>query len=59
MDEGRTWPLRRNIEQGEGSFSYPSLTQSPDGQVHVTYTYKRSHIQHATFNEAWMAGGVW
>ena len=43
MDEGETWPLKQRIEpQGDGatSFSYPSVIESADGVVHITYTCK-------------------
>jgi len=42
-DEGKTWPLKRQLEpQGDGatSFSYPSVIQTADGAVHITYTCK-------------------
>ena len=42
-DEGKTWPLKRRLEpQGDGatSFSYPSVIQTADGAVHITYTCK-------------------
>ncbi len=42
-DEGKTWPLKRQLEpKGDGatSFSYPSVIQAADGAVHITYTCK-------------------
>jgi len=42
-DEGRTWPtkyLLENVADRKGSFSYPSLNQSPDGTIHITYSYQ-------------------
>ena len=63
-DEGTTWKWTRHIEkgpQGEGSFHYPSLIQTKDGMMHVTYTHggtrDGSTIQHATFNEEWVKAG--
>jgi hypothetical protein len=63
-DEGRTWPLKRHLEQapaGKGSFSYPSLLQTRDGSVHATYSVQGmpggSSIRHAHFNEAWVQAG--
>lgn len=41
-DEGESWETFTYLEQthpGEGSFSYPSLIQSSDGAVHITYSY--------------------
>ncbi len=55
-DGGRTWPRKRVVESGEGSFSYPSLVQTRDGHIHLTYSYNRQFIKHVEFNEAWIAG---
>lgn len=40
-DEGVTWKWKVRLEDnkpGEGSFSYPSLIQTPDGLLHATYS---------------------
>lgn len=45
-DEGQTWTKEytlENEEKGAGSFSYPSVIQSPDGLVHITYSYHKEH----------------
>ncbi|ULQ54150.1 sialidase family protein [Flavihumibacter fluvii] len=42
-DEGKSWKSKHYLEieaPGKGSFSYPSLIQSPDGLLHVTYSYQ-------------------
>lgn len=42
-DEGRTFTIKYFLENelvGKGSFSYPSLTQSADGILHITYSYQ-------------------
>jgi len=43
FDEGATWPVRRHLERAEpqdsGAFHYPSVIQSRDGTIHVTYSY--------------------
>jgi predicted neuraminidase len=49
-NEGRTWCVRTVIEQGEGSYSYPSVVEDPQGLVHVVYsshTQCGNTIQHA------------
>ena len=41
-DEGETWKWKVYLEDRkkvEGRFSYPSLIQSPDGLLHMTYSY--------------------
>ncbi len=41
-DEGKTWKWKtalENVPSGQGSFSYPSLIQAPDGLLHLTYSY--------------------
>ncbi len=41
-DEGKTWSWKTHIENhppGKGGYSYPSLIQTPDGMLHLTYSY--------------------
>lgn len=43
-DEGKSWKWKfpiENHEPGKGSFSYPSLSQTKDGMLHMTYS---SHL---------------
>lgn len=47
-DEGLTWTWKIPIEQtekGRGSFSYPSLSQDPQGMLHVSYSAHHSNNQ--------------
>ena len=41
-DEGETWKWKEYLENGNkddgGSYSYPSLIQTPDGMLHITYS---------------------
>jgi predicted neuraminidase len=61
-DEGKTWPVRRHLEgrpdaEGTGQYHYPSVIQSRDGAIHVTYSYftpAGKSIKHARFNEEWV-----
>ncbi|WP_245217166.1 sialidase family protein [Neoroseomonas nitratireducens] len=68
-DQGRSWPVRRNLETGDGycmtnnskdrlnrEFSYPSLCQTPDGMLHVAYTYWRQTIKYVRIAPGWVAG---
>jgi predicted neuraminidase len=79
-DEGKTWKWIRHLEQddeqdiktGAGSYHYPSIIQSRDGSIHVSYSYHEKRrltrldasgrsmaesIKHAHFNEAWVRQG--
>jgi predicted neuraminidase len=58
-DEGGTWKFQRKLEnQADGSYSYPSVIQSKDGKIHVTYSFHlpgdRKSIKHITFKEKWI-----
>ncbi|WP_019814074.1 sialidase family protein [Saccharomonospora saliphila] len=68
-DGGRTWPSRRDLETGDGycltnnstegrnrELSYPSLTQTADGDLHVAFTYFRQAIKHVRLRPDWIAG---
>ncbi|WP_309131305.1 sialidase family protein [Brevibacterium sp.] len=67
-DEGRTWPVRRVIEPGDG-FSgegnlrsnrrqeYPHGIVDADGLIHVVYAYSsRRAVRHVVFAEDWISG---
>lgn len=54
IDEGRTWEKPLRLESNPGEYSYPSVIQSTDGRVHVTYTYRRYAIKHVELNEDWL-----
>ena len=63
-DEGQSWPHRRSLEDAKaGSYSYPSVLQTSDGMIHVTYSHSAvpagakkelQAIKHATFNPEWV-----
>ena len=60
-DEGLSWKWTRHIERAEtGSYHYPSVIQTRDGAIHVTYSrYTGSKpelqtIAHARFNAEWI-----
>jgi predicted neuraminidase len=57
VDGGRTWAYKRNLETGQGPFSDPSIIQTRDGHLHVTYSYRRLYIRHVEVNEAWLLKG--
>jgi predicted neuraminidase len=58
-DEGETWYQKFPLEEvapGKGSFSYPSLIQSADGFIHLSYSYqkesKNKSIKHVVLDPA-------
>ncbi len=62
-DGGKTFPMMRNMERGEGFFGeenttnnkqyeYPYLMQSRDGRLHLAYAYKnRIGVKYVSFTE--------
>jgi len=64
-DEGKTWRMRRHLEgrpdaETSEQYHYPSIVQSRDGAIHVTYsafTPAGKSIKHARFNEEWVRAG--
>ena len=62
--DGREWQAALVLEDEPGEFSYPAVIQSSDGQVHITYTWKRQRIRHVVLDPAKlrlrpMRGGEW
>ncbi len=62
-DEGRTWTTRRQVEPSDPpgrSFGYPSIIQSRDGRIHLTYSYTAETgrcIRHCVLNTEWIEAG--
>jgi predicted neuraminidase len=67
IDGGQTWPVRRNLEVGDGycltnnskdklnrELSYPSIAQTPDGDLHIAFTYFRQAIKYVRVNAEWV-----
>ncbi|MER6013338.1 sialidase family protein [Streptomyces bluensis] len=65
-DGGRTWPQRHDLETGDGhcltnnsrdglnrELSYPSITQTPDGTLHIAYTHHRRTIRYVRLSPQW------
>lgn len=54
-DQGQTWQHRHILARdADGEYSYPTLIQDARDQVHLVYTWQRSGIQYASFNEPWL-----
>jgi predicted neuraminidase len=60
-DHGETWPYIRNIQMSDDEYlesqigySYPSIIQSNDENIHIAYTYLRKGIKHIMLKEEWI-----
>ncbi len=53
LDDGRTWSKPLELESNPGEYSYPSIFQTPDGKIHIIYTFRRYSIKHVEMNEDW------
>jgi len=69
-DSGRSWPIRRNLDVGDGyclsnnsrdglnrEYSYPSIHQGPDGALNIAYTYFRQAIKFVRVDPQWAYDG--
>lgn len=69
-DSGRSWPIRRNLDVGDGyclsnnsrdglnrEYSYPSVHQGPDGALNIAYTYFRQAIKYVRVDPQWAYEG--
>ncbi|MEV4360697.1 exo-alpha-sialidase [Nonomuraea sp. NPDC049625] len=67
-DGGRTWPIRRDLEVGDGycltnnsreglnrEYSYPSIQETADGDLHIAFTYHRRVIKYVRVRPEWAA----
>ena len=64
-DEGATWKWKRHLDGNPArkianQYHYPSVMQSRDGMIHVTYSFfepKGKAIKHVRLNEDWVKAG--
>ncbi len=57
LDGGQTWAYSKDLEVSSSTdveFSYPSIIQTADGAIHVSYTYNRDTIKYVKFMEDWI-----
>ena len=58
--EGRSWKWQRRLEdQPGGQFHYPSIIQTRDGRIQVTYTFQPGagtgrSIKHVSLDPDWI-----
>jgi predicted neuraminidase len=48
--DGKLWEAALVLEHEPGEYSYPAVIQTPDGMVHVMYTWKRLRIKHVVID---------
>jgi len=66
-DGGRSW-IQRDLDTGDGfcmtnnskdklnrEYSYPSVAQTPDGMLHMAYTYFRRAIKYVRVSPEWVS----
>jgi len=55
-DGGETWTAVATLEDQPGEFSYPAVIQSSNGDIHITYTWKRKRIKHSVISKDALKG---
>lgn len=56
--ENEQWRWVQIIEDFYAEISYPTLTQTADGMIHLVYTFSRQNIRYARFSEEWLMQGA-
>jgi len=49
------WTSRLALEDQPGEYSYPTVVQTSDGLVHITYTWHRTRIRHVVVDPSRLA----
>jgi predicted neuraminidase len=50
--DGRAWANVLALETDAGEYSYPAVIQTADGNLHITYTWKRQKVRHVVLDPA-------
>jgi predicted neuraminidase len=50
--DGKVWDAAVVLESEPGEYSYPAVIQTADGQIHVSYTWKRLRVKHVVIDPA-------
>ncbi|MDE1463542.1 sialidase family protein [Spartinivicinus poritis] len=45
---------KKNTNDKEFEYSYPTIKRSHDGDFHILYTWNKTHIKHVRFNQTWL-----
>ena len=53
-DAGRTREQSQVRESTPGEYSYPCVSQTSDGRIHIIYTLRRYTIRHVELDENWL-----
>jgi len=48
--DGEKWQMFHTLESEPGEYSYPAMIQGSDGNLHITYTWKRQRIKYVSFS---------
>jgi len=51
-DDGVHWQAALVLDRAKGEYSSPAVIQTPDGLVHITYTWNRRRIKHVVLDPA-------
>lgn len=55
-DGGQQWISSLVLEDSPGEYSYPSVIQTKDNRIHITYTFNRTHIKYVSMNPSELSG---
>jgi predicted neuraminidase len=68
VDDGKTWPWVRDVQPGNepptlrpgevAEYSYPSVLQTSNGMIQLTFTFRRETVKYMTFDEQWIKQGT-
>jgi predicted neuraminidase len=47
--DGEHFHMFYTLEDEPGEYSYPAIIQARNGDLHITYTWRRQRIRHVTF----------
>ena len=60
-NQAKSWEIKKIVEKyhldepdNSKQFAYPWLLQTQNGNIHLLYTWHKSHIKHKVFNQQWL-----